>query len=201
MVNNNPVSEDDKVEKSNTYESLSRIIKEYIPLIVKRDIDGMHAIENQTLELAITFDNRDYASFCIIMYGLRKMISKPHIYSNPIWKKTQDKILNQLNDSSFLLQSKKIEEFKKTVKDIEDEIRQKDKELGHYINVIIDDARIKLASSAYAYGLSAAQASDLFSIPKDQLMNFIGVTKMPDEDPMYKSITERIHLLDLAKNK
>ncbi len=201
MVTNNLVKDKNKTEKSNNYDSLSKIIKEFIPFVIKKDIDGMHALENQTLELTITFDNRDYASFCIIMYGLRKMISKPHIFSNQIWKKAQNSILNQLNDCSFMLQSKKFDEFRKTVSDIEEEIRQKDKELGHYINQIIDDARIKLASSAYAYGLSAAQASDLFSISKDQLMNFIGVTRMPDEDPMYKSIKERIHLLDLAKNR
>jgi hypothetical protein len=100
-----------------------------------------------------------------------------------------------------MLKAKNIEEFRKTVIDIVNLIREKDKELGHYINQVVDDAKIKLASSAYAYGLSASQASELFSIPKDQLMTFIGITKMPDEDPMYKSIKERIHLLDLEKNK
>jgi len=199
MVSDKPVQNGNKTLKPDNYESLSEIIKEFIPLLIKRNIDGMHALENQTLELTITADSKDYASFCIVMYGLRKMIAKPHIYSNPVWKKAQDIILNQLNDCSFSLKSNKIDEFRKTVTDIENEIRQKDKELGHYITQIIDDARIKLASSAYAYGLSASQASELFSIPKDQLMDFIGATKMPDEDPKYKSINERIHLLDLAK--
>ena len=201
MITDNTLKNQNNASDSNNYESLSRLIKELIPLIIKRNIDGVHALENQTLELAITSDNKDYASLCIIMYGLRKMISKPHIYSDNTWKKSQDIILNQLNDASFSLGSKKIDEFRKIIIDIEDEIRAKDKELGHYINQIIDDARIKLASSAYAYGLSASQASDIFSVPKDQLMNFIGVTKMPDEDPKYKSINERIHLLDLAGKK
>ena len=199
MVNNKSLENGKDSSKSNNYESLSEIIKEFIPLVIKRNIDGMHALENQTLELTITADSKDYASFCIVMYGLRKMIDKPHIYSNQVWKKAQDTILNQLNDCSFMLKAKNIDEFRKTVIDIENLIREKDKELGHYINQVIDDARIKLASSAYAYGLSASQASELFSIPKDQLMSFIGITKMPDEDPMYKSINERIHLLDLEK--
>ena len=189
-----------KTEKTNTngYDSLSDIISKLITLIIKKDQEGIHTLENQTLEIAVTKDDRDYSSLCIIMYGIRKMQSKAHINTNDAWKKTENNILNELKDCTFVLKSDKIEEFRKTIKDVEEEIRQTDKALGHYINQIIDDARIKLASSAYAYGLSASQASDLFSISKDQLMNFVGVTKMPDEDVRFKSIKERVSLLEMS---
>jgi len=186
------------ITKSNGYDSLSEIISKLINLIIKKDIDEIHVLESQTLEIAVTKDDRDYSSLCIIMYGLRKMMSKGHINTNEVWKKAENNILNELKNCSFDLNSSKINDFRQTIKYIEDEIRKTDKELGHYINQIIDDARIKLASSAYAYGLSASQASDLFSISKDQLMNFVGVTKMPDEDIKFKSIKERVGLLEMS---
>ncbi len=186
------------ITKSNTYDSLSEIISKLINLIIKKNIDEIHVLESQTLEIAVTKDDRDYSSLCIIMYGLRKMMSKTHINTNEVWKKAENNILNELKNCIFDLNSSKIDDFRQTIKYIEDEIRKTDKELGHYINQIIDDAKIKLASSAYAYGLSASQASDLFSISKDQLMNFVGVTKMPDEDIKFKSIKERVGLLEMS---
>jgi len=192
MINKN-------IALSNGFDSsLSEIISKLISLIIKKDIEGIHILENQTLEVAITKNNKDYSSLCIIMYGLRKMMSKGHINTNDVWKKSENNILNELKNGLFDLNSNKTDNFRKTLMDIENEIRNTDKELGHYINQIIDDARIKLASSAYAYGLSASQASDLFSISKDQLMNFVGVTKMPDEDIKFKSIKERVGLLELT---
>jgi len=176
---------------------LPEIIQEIIILLEKRDFNKLHNIEEQTLETAITNFDKDYSEVCVIIYGLRKLISKEHIYSQKEWKDAQIEITENLNRAIKEFNEEEHSNFNNIIKNIIFIIEKTDKLLGHYVTHIIDDARVRLASIAYAYGLSASQASDLVSANREQLMSFIGVTKMPDEDKKFKSIKERIHLLEI----
>jgi uncharacterized protein YjgD (DUF1641 family) len=73
-------------------------------------------------------------------------------------------------------------EYDTKIKEIENAIEKTDQLLGHFIHDIVFNARNKLASSAYAYGLSISQATNLLSADKDHVMELIGQTKMADED-------------------
>lgn len=178
------------------------IIKEVIKNIEKRDYETLHSLENTTLEVAVTDFNKDFSQICVMIYGLRKLIAKKHISNTEEWKIYEKHILENLNISLENYREEDPSKFNNIIKNIIYVLKKADKELGRYVSLVIDDGRIKLASTAYAYGLSASQASDLLSITKEQLMSYVGITKMPDEDKKFKSINERVHILEvLTKDK
>lgn len=177
------------------------IIKQVILDLEKKDYESLHSLENKTLEHAITNFNKDLSEICVMIYGLRKIIAKKHISEREEWFKYQTEIIENLNVSLEKYKEEDPSRFNNVIKNIISIIKKTDQELGRYVSVVIDDGRIKLASIAYAYGLSASQASDLLTISKEQLMSYVGITKMPDEDKKFKSINERVHLLEVLTGK
>jgi hypothetical protein len=136
-----------------------------------------------------------------MLYGLRKLISKKHISQTNSWANYKISIVENLNSALNVYREEDPSKFNNYIKNIIELIKKADHELGRYVSVVIDDGRVKLASTAYAYGLSASQSSDLLSITKEQLMSYVGITKMPDEDKQFKSINERVHLLEVMAEK
>ncbi len=180
---------------------LTDIIKSTIVFLERNDYESLHLIENNTLEQAIINFNKDYSEICVMIYGLRKIISKKHISQTNSWADYKKSIVENLNSALNVYREEDPSKFNNYIKNIIEIIKKADHELGRYVSVVIDDGRVKLASTAYAYGLSASQSSDLLSITKEQLMSYVGITKMPDEDNQFKSINERVHLLEIMSEK
>ena len=188
---------EEKIENLN----LTDIIKSTIIFLEKNDYESLHLMESNTLEQSIINFNKDYSEICVMIYGLRKIISKKHISQTDSWHEYKKLILENLNESLKVYREEDHSKFNNYVKNIIELLRRADQELGRYVSIVIDDGRIKLASTAYAYGLSASQASDLLSISKEQLMSYVGITKMPDEDKSFRSISERAHILEVMTEK
>ncbi|NCP71989.1 hypothetical protein GW835_01175 [archaeon] len=180
---------------------ITDIIKSAIVFLERNDYESLHLIENNTLEQAIVNFNKDYSEICVMLYGLRKLISKKHISQTNSWANYKISIVENLNSALNVYREEDPSKFNNYIKNIIELIKKADHELGRYVSVVIDDGRVKLASTAYAYGLSASQSSDLLSITKEQLMSYVGITKMPDEDKQFKSINERVHLLEVMAEK
>ncbi|MDD3177890.1 MAG: hypothetical protein PHR26_00030 [Candidatus ainarchaeum sp.] len=177
------------------------IISKIIDFIKQKNSQALHDLESIVLEISINNDNKDLSEICVIIYALRKIISKKHFINSDSWKEYEFEILQNLDISINVFNELDLSKFNNVIKNIQLIIEKSDKELGRYISRILDDARIKLASTAYAYGLSANQAASLFSASKEELMNYIGITKMPDEDESFKNISQRVHLLEvMSKN-
>lgn len=177
---------------------LPEIVSEIKKLLDSRNYEGLHKLEHKIIELSIINYNKDYSELCVVMFTLRKLISKAHIYDQDDWKKAQLEIDGNLDRAIKEFKDEDHSSFNNIIKNILFIIERADNKLGRYVTHIVDEARIKLASDIYAYGLSASQSAELVSANRSQLMQYIGVTKMPDEDKEFKSIGERVHLLEVA---
>lgn len=189
------------MEDSIEYFKITDIVKTTIVFLEKNDYESLHLIENKTLEQAIMEFNKDFSEVCVLIYGLRKLISKKHISQTESWQNYKSSIIKELNSSLAVYKEEDSSKFNNYIKNTIEIVKKADQELGRYVSIVIEDGRIKLASTAYAYGLSASQASDLLSISKEQLMSYVGITKMPDEDKPFKSISQRVHLLEVIAEK
>lgn len=178
-------------------------IKVVIIYFEKKNYESLHLVENKVLEQAITEFSKDFSEICVLIYGLRKLISKKHIVNSDSWSNYEKEIIYNLTASLENYRKEDPSKFNNYIKKVILIIKKADQELGRYVSVVIDNGRVKLASTAYAYGLSASQAASLLSITKEQLMSYVGITKMPDEDKPFKSIFQRVHLLEILtlKNK
>lgn len=178
--------------------SYNDLVKQIIDAFTRKDLEKLHILENQAIENAVMAYDRLFAEIGIAIYGIRKLDSKMHISSKESWVNNSKEILKILH--SFL-ETENVEQKKINISKVIQIIKDTDKQLGRYVTHVISDASVKLASSAYAFGLSASQASSLFNCDKEQLMNYLGATKMSDEDKQFKSIKERLHLLEvMSKN-
>jgi hypothetical protein len=179
------------------FKDLSQIILAINEQFQKIDLQKLHAIDEKLLDEAIVSNNKQIAELALIAYAYRKLISKKHIFYNTNWKKFKDKSIADLKLASELSKKPDLTEFTKKIKDIQTDIENTDKLLGHFVHDIIFNARAKLASSAYASGLSLSRATNLLSADKDSVMELLGQTKIPDEDSRIigKTLKEKVNIL------
>lgn len=184
------------MENKEEFNYLDLISKIYDNL-KQRNSQILHDLESNSLETVVVSYNKDLAEICVIIYALRKLISKKHFIKSDSWANYEFEILQNLEILKKEYNEEDLSKFNNIIKNIQLIIEKADKELSRYISHILEDGRVKLASSAYAFGLSANQAASLFSVSKEELMNYVGITKMPDEDEPFKSIEKRVHLLEV----
>ena len=143
----------------------------------------LREISNQAIESAAMNQNRVLVDISIVSYALAKLMTKPHLFHSDNWLKFKEHILRELE--------KKGDPDRILLAIIED-VSSFDIDLGNYARDIIEKARIKQASRAYALGISLKQASELTGVNLSALLDYIGATKIHDRPfTKSKSVIER----------
>lgn len=199
---NKPNKIDDFISKID-FTNIEKIITAILEQFRANDLDRLHRIDEKALEESIISYRKDIAELTIIAYSFRKLLSKKHIFNSPNWKGFREKTISNLEEAIKLSKEENKDNYNLKIKEIQNSIEKTDQLLGHFIHDIVFNARTKLASSAYAYGLSLSQASNLLSANKDLVMELVGQTKIPDEDIKTKTMTERVNFLktNIPENK
>lgn len=149
-------------------------------------------IVNDSIRDASLASDKRLAEIAVIAYALMKISSKEHIANSSNWGHARKKILEHLEDAKFSLLKGDEKKFESDLNRIRESVSSVDYELGHYITDSINKARLKMASSAYAFGLSLGSAADLTGADSKELMQYIGATKIHDEEEIELNITQRI---------
>jgi hypothetical protein len=138
--------------------------------------------------------DEDYAKaeLGVIAYSLHKLETKSHIMSSPKWHIAKETISRDFESAKFAVQKNDSVALMRKLKNIIQNIRNIDSELGNYAQNIYEKAKVKQASLAFSFGLSIAQAADLTGADKKDLQSYIGFTKMVDEEGAQKKISERV---------
>lgn len=193
FTNSKQVTQDylSKINFSNIESIINAILEQF----KVGDLDKLHRIDEKVLEEAIVSFKKEFVELALIAYSFRKLMSKKHILNNPNWNGFKAKTIENLEQAVVFYKENNVEKYNLKIKEIQTSIEKTDQLLGHFIHDIIFNARIKLASTAYAYGLSLSQASNLLSADKDHVMEIIGQTKMSDEDMKNISISDRVFFL------
>lgn len=157
---------------------------------------SLRSISNQAIREAALQNDSLRAEIAVVAYALHKLLSKEHVRSDKQWKKIQKSVQQKLEEGIKNLENKKISEFEKNLSGITKQIRETDESLGNYAQNLMEKSRVKQASSLYALGLSLGQATALTNADKKALFNYIGYTKMSDENPTRKTIAERVKELE-----
>ncbi|MBU0636193.1 hypothetical protein KKE06_04170 [Candidatus Micrarchaeota archaeon] len=156
----------------------------------------LRQIANQTIKRAALSNNPIEAKIAVIAYALHKLLSKQHVRTHKKWNTIQKIIQQKLADSIQSLKQKKAKKFEKNLEQITQKIRQTDSDLGNFVQNLMEKSRVKQASSLYAFGLSLGQATSLTNADKKNLFQYIGYTKLHDEQPSRKTMSERVAQLE-----
>ncbi len=147
----------------------------------------LREIANQAIEEAVLKSDKLLASVAVFAYALSKVLTKVHFRKRENWGRFKKRLSAQLSMFVGLTKTRKdvygILENKliKLVEEI-------DKEAGNYTRNLMYKAKVKMASTAYALGVSAGTAADLTGADKFELLRYIGITKIHDR-PYTKTLS------------
>ena len=164
---------------------------------------GLREAANDAIAQAAFENDSKKAEIAVISYSLGKLLSKAHFQRSKNWPRVADSILREINEAVSLARSDEFGLLEKKLSSVVSTVAKVDFEFGNYWQNLIEKARVKQASSAYALGLSLSQACGLTCCDKQALFNYIGFTKMHEETPVLKNISERVDRLKelLAEKK
>jgi len=135
-------------------------------------------------------NNSKLANLSLISYAFSKLTSKPHFTYRKNWPKFKKDML-----VLFTIEKDKphtIKSLSYLLENVISEIEAFDKEAGNYISDVINQARIKQGSRAYALGLTLSKAANLTGANKESLFRYIGITKIHDRPfTVTKDLKER----------
>jgi hypothetical protein len=177
------------------FKSLSYDLNEVVKLFRQRKLFDLRGLSSRLVKEAAIENNFAKAELGIIAYSLHKLGSKSHFVNDPDWPKVKSIIVTNLESASFAAENHKNDVFLSKIKNVISQIVKIDSEIGNYAQNIYDKAKVKQASSAYSYGLSVSQAAALTGANKKELQEYIGFTKMVDEETEVKTIVTRVREL------
>ena len=156
----------------------------------------LRQLSNQCTYRAAVENSALYAELAVLSYALHKLTTKVHVQQFSEWKKIRQNIIAGLLDGQAALKQKNVPGFQKLLAQLQASIFKIDSKSGYFVQNLLEKSRVKQASSLYALGLSLSQAAALTGADKKDLFNYIGYTKMHDEQPSGSKIAPRVKRLD-----
>jgi hypothetical protein len=170
------------VELRITDSAISKYIDELLKYFRKEDSMGLRSLSDEAIEKATFVQEKRLVNISLIAYSLSKLTSKTHILKAEQWSEFKTHIMDDLAGAKPL---------ESVLGEMVSDIAAFDKDLGNYVTDVMEKARIKLASTAYAMGLSMSQAADLCGCDRTELLRYVGATKIHD-----RSFTQSRSVMD-----
>ncbi|MFH1588251.1 MAG: hypothetical protein ABIA76_02870 [Candidatus Diapherotrites archaeon] len=161
----------------------------------KKDAVRLGKITHELIEEAVFASDKMAAQLSLISYALKKLLSKRHITDSDKWPKIQERILINLDALIEAIRFGNMKKVKLIIQKIMTQTIELDSRIGNYVVNLIEKAKLKQASTAYALGLSLTSAAELTDADKEELQSYIGGTKIHDEQAGEKKIIERVNQL------
>ena len=180
-----------KMGEEPEFEMLIQVHKAGIALR-DRDSTELKKISDLSITEASVFQEEESVSLAIIFYALSKIVDRTPKETE--YQSTKlDRIINRLEKIEILLKNKRIEEIKKSIKEIFDIIQEMDDKIPMYIQEIIEKARVTKGTKIHEQGIALGRAAELLGISQWSLMRYVGNTVMHDkEEPAKISVMQRI---------
>lgn len=149
-------------------------------------------LSNDLIEKAVAVDNSAFVDLSLISYALSKLVSKPHLIGTAKWDQFEQKVLELL----CVHDSIDAEGIHEVLQEIITVVSAFDASTGNYITNVIEKARIKQGSRAYALGVSLGKAAQLTCAPKSELMKYVGETKIHEREfTSSKTVADRYKII------
>lgn len=160
------VKKDEIIKKERTLNEIKEAFEKDQPRKLRE-------ISNRATEKAMITKEEGLIDISLISYGLSKIIRKPHYREDPEWKEFKEKISKELE--------KNIEEEREIIDKIIKIIKKFNEDAGNYMEGVIDHGRKKQASRLYAMGLSLKKAVGITGTIEEELLPYIGATKITEK--------------------
>ncbi|VVB99248.1 Uncharacterised protein [uncultured archaeon] len=156
------------------------------------DVRAMRKINDRCIEeTAIKFAQHTYL-FALISYVLSKVISKPRYFKQ---KKSKDSLSSVVGLLRLCEQNATNADYEALLSNqnrILSTIEKMDDEDRRFVKGIITKAKLKIASTLYAQGISLGNAAEMTGTDKREVLSYAGQTTMFDRIKEKKTIENRM---------
>ncbi|MBS3060860.1 MAG: hypothetical protein J4432_05135 [DPANN group archaeon] len=161
-----------------TEKLIDELLKELVFYIEQNNTTELRELSNRIIERALVFEDSRLIDISLTAYALSKLLSKPHIMDQKGFKKLKVQLIKLIEkevkeEQTILHMEHILEKVMKLISEYDD------KE-GNYLQDVIEKARLKQASRAYALGLSLRRAAELTRVNTAALLPYVGQTKIHD---------------------
>lgn len=146
---------------------MRKYLDELLKLIETENISGLRSLSNKALEEALITENKELINLSLLSYALSKILTKVHFKEH--WPIIKEQLISAL---------KQEKPYSSVLGNLLDEISLFDKEFGNYAIDIVEKARLKQASRAYALGMSIGRAAEITECDPQELQDYVGKTKI-----------------------
>ncbi len=148
----------------------------------QRDINNgntkrLKHLSDLTIHNTSVFQDPDSLALAVVIYAISKLIDR--------WgsdSEHAEQVRNLLGSAHFSLEKNNVDEYREKMKHVAEFTASVDKEFRLYIQKVMENANIKKGSRIYEYGISAAQSAELLGIGQWELMNYVGKTRIHDDE-------------------
>jgi len=146
---------------------MRKYLDELLRCIEKGDISGLRDLSNRAIEEALITESRELINLSLLSYALSKILTKAHF--KEYWPRIREKLVPALKEEK---------PYSEILENLLNEITLFDREFGNYAIDIVEKARLKQASRAYALGMSIRRAAEITGCDFHELQDYIGKTKI-----------------------
>ncbi len=163
--------------KKDILDILNRVI-EILKIKEEGDVLEIKKLSDHTIHISSIFQDSDAISMAVVIYACYKIIERHGKEESSVYAV----ILNHLKNAEEYLKNNDIENYRKTISNLFEEISKIDKALKEYIVNVIDKAKIKKGSKIHEHGISVARTAEILGISQWELMSYIGKTEIASEE-------------------
>lgn len=187
---NEPPQEQNEVKN---FTNIKNDVLALLSAFKKRDQRKLRKLNDALLRALVPHFSKSLFSLTVLSYVLSKITSKPRFLSRE-YEPRMFSIENKIDLLARNAYGKSDEEIAMLFKEIEDSIRELEKEDPRFIVDLMSKGNLKVGATVYAQGISLGVASSITGMNKQDILSYAGKTMMFDRVKEEKSIQDRMQV-------
>jgi hypothetical protein len=149
------------------------VLHEAIEIVKRGELFRLRELSDHVIHNASVFQDKDSITVAVTIYALSKLYK----FKNGIDKF----VLPHLVNSANYLEAGDVNKYEAEMKNIIQDISEKDEKTKYYIQEVLERAQIKKASRMFEHGISMGQVADALGVSIWDLMDYVGKTRIVDQ--------------------
>lgn len=175
--------------------TLAQLANEVALAFSKKDARALRKINDLCIEsVAIDFEPDTY-DLALLSYVLAKILSKPRYWKKRGIAAYLDAIRDSLSECSAWAKKGNERAFSSCIKKTFKLIDRLDSSDRRFVIKMQEKAKLKVAATLYAQGISLGQASEITGIEKREILSYAGQTMMFDRVKEERTIHDRLKVV------
>lgn len=160
---------------------LLRCINKLVEALQKNNGGELKAIGREMGEHALVEGEKAFVEIGVVAYSANKVLDKRHLSSLPEWHHVRERVVTRVHAAVAALKNGRREELLSSLSSAVSELDHFSLAEGRFQTSLALKARVKIATDVYAHGASLGKACELTGAPKQEILPYLGATKLSDK--------------------